>query len=133
MITDGNLFDALQAINWSYGRGGLIGFDPITQTVTRRIPTTQRTGFLETRRYAVKGNQLRFLGHTRKLAMIEYIGWKAASNGAAKRHWFVMHHEERRYYRSEQGQLVWFGSRQTAQRKADQLNKATKPIPLAQP
>ena len=67
MITDGNLFDALQAINWSYGRGDLIGFDPATQIATRRIPATQRTGFLETRRYAVRGGRVRFLGHARTL------------------------------------------------------------------
>ena len=30
--------------------------------------------------------------------MNETIGWKAASNGSHKKNWFVMHHEERRYY-----------------------------------
>jgi hypothetical protein len=55
--------------------------------------------------------------------MIERIGWKAASNGAQKRHWFVMHHEERLYYANRRKQLVWFGSCKAAQRKADQLNR----------
>jgi hypothetical protein len=55
--------------------------------------------------------------------MIERIGWKPASNGAQKRHWFVMHHEERLYYANRRKQLVWFGSCKAAQRKADQLNR----------
>jgi hypothetical protein len=67
MTTHGILFDVLQSINWSYGRGELVGLDPATRTTTRRIPTTQRTGFLETRRFAVNGCRLRFLGHTRRL------------------------------------------------------------------
>ncbi|MGO9110774.1 MAG: hypothetical protein ACLP9L_16250 [Thermoguttaceae bacterium] len=55
--------------------------------------------------------------------MNETIGGKAASNGAGRRHWFVMHHEESRYYMNTKGRLVWFTSFQTAQRKADALNR----------
>ena len=55
--------------------------------------------------------------------MSEHVGWKAASNGAQKRHWYVMHHEERLYYANRRKQLVWFGSCQAAQKKADQLNR----------
>ena len=53
----------------------------------------------------------------------EKVGWKAASNGAHKRNWFVMHHEERRYYMNKKGQLIWFASCKAAQRKADALNR----------
>ena len=69
MTTNGILFDALQAMNWSYGRGALVGFDPATRIAIRRIPTTQRAGFLETRRYAVKEQRITFLGHVRKLTI----------------------------------------------------------------
>ncbi len=55
--------------------------------------------------------------------MNETIGWKAASNGVGKRHWFVMHQETRRYYMNTKGRLVWFASLQSAQRKADALNR----------
>ncbi len=55
--------------------------------------------------------------------MTTTIGWKAASNGVAKRHWFVMHHEDRRYYMNKKGRLIWFGSFKAAQRKADALNR----------
>ena len=55
--------------------------------------------------------------------MNETIGWKAASNGAHKRNWFVMHHEERRYYMNKQDRLIWFASCKAAQRKADELNR----------
>ena len=51
------------------------------------------------------------------------IGWKAASNGAHRRNWFVMHHEERRYYENRKGRLIWFASLLAAQRKADELNR----------
>jgi hypothetical protein len=53
----------------------------------------------------------------------EKIGWKAASNGVAKRHWFVMHNETRRYHLNKEGRLIWFGSFRSAQRKADELNR----------
>ncbi len=55
--------------------------------------------------------------------MNEIVGWKAASNGAHKRNWFVMHHEERRYYMNKKGRLIWFASCKAAQRKADALNR----------
>jgi hypothetical protein len=55
--------------------------------------------------------------------MSGHIGWKAASNGARKRHWFVMHHEKRFYYANRRKQFVWFGSCKSAQKKADQLNR----------
>jgi len=70
MITEGAVFDAIQTINWSYGRGDLIGFDPARKTATRRIPVSQSAGFWETRRYTVNGNRVRFLGHTRKLGQV---------------------------------------------------------------
>ena len=57
--------------------------------------------------------------------MNETIGWKAASNGAHKRNWFVMHQETRRYYTNRRGQLIWFASFQSAQRKADALNRCS--------
>ena len=34
--------------------------------------------------------------------MNETIGWKAASNGVGKRHWFVMHHGSERYYMNKE-------------------------------
>ena len=67
MTTKGELFDVLAGINWNHGRGTFIGYDPETQTVVRRIPTTQATGFLEKRRYSIKDNRVTFLRHTRKL------------------------------------------------------------------
>ena len=63
--------------------------------------------------------------------MSEHVGWKAASNGARKRHWFVMHHEQRLYYANRRRQLVWFGSCKAAQKKADQLNRE-HPEPIRQ-
>ena len=71
--------------------------------------------------------------HTRAATVsdTEHIGWKPASNGAHKRHWFVMHHEERLYYADKRGQLVWFGSCRAAQEKADQLNRE-HPAPARQ-
>ena len=38
--------------------------------------------------------------------MTATIGWKAASNGSHKRNWFVLHHEERRYYINKNGRLL---------------------------
>jgi hypothetical protein len=51
------------------------------------------------------------------------VGWRAASNGAGARHWFVIHEEKRLYHRNKKGQLVRYASCEAAQRKAAQLNR----------
>jgi len=40
---------------------------PISGTVNRRIPTTPRTGFHEPRKFTIKGNTVRYLGHRRTI------------------------------------------------------------------
>jgi hypothetical protein len=53
----------------------------------------------------------------------EIIGWKRATNGARINHWFVMHHERKLYYSTSNGNLIWFATSASAQRKADVLNR----------
>jgi hypothetical protein len=62
VITEGKLFDMLQAINWSYGRGDFIGYDPATERATFQCTSCAP----ETRKYAIIGDKVRFCGHTRK-------------------------------------------------------------------
>jgi hypothetical protein len=74
-IPDQSLLDALERINSNHGRGRVVGYtlDPddesgrTTGRAHRRIPTTQRTGLIESRRFRVVGRTVHFLGHQRKL------------------------------------------------------------------
>jgi hypothetical protein len=56
-------------------------------------------------------------------AQYEFVGWKAAVNGAGNRPWFVMHHEDRRYHQDRRGNLVRYASHEAAERKAVELNR----------
>lgn len=67
------LIEKLREMNWNYGRGDLVAVtlnvDGTTGHVTRRIPTTQHTGFEETRKIRiVDGDKVRFAGQLRKFA-----------------------------------------------------------------
>ena len=77
---DFNLLDALQRINWNYGRGDIRAYrlDPdngsrtVTGVAYRRIPMAQRTSVTcaiirEERRFRVIGQTVHFLGHQRRL------------------------------------------------------------------
>ena len=66
-------------------------------------------------------------------AIDETLGWIPASNGVRHRHWFIFHHERvrtqqgkltERYYMNTNGQLIRFGSCESARRKANELNRA---------
>ena len=63
--TKRTLTEAIEAINWSHGRGDIQSIDKETNTVTRRIPITQQTGYTETRKFRTKNGTVHFLGHSR--------------------------------------------------------------------
>jgi hypothetical protein len=81
--------------------------------------------------HSTRGLGRRVASNQRGATISGHIGWKAASNGARKRHWFVMHHEDRFYYANRRKQLVWFGSCKSAQEKAGELNESQQPGLLA--
>ena len=61
--------ETLKRLNWTNGRGNVTGirYDDTRKagTVTRRIPVTQHTGFNETRRFRIVGNQVHAFGSSR--------------------------------------------------------------------
>ena len=68
-----NLIKVLQSMNWNHGRGDVVrvvlNADGETGQVVRRIPTTQSTGFEETRNIRIiDGRKVRFAGRTRVFA-----------------------------------------------------------------
>lgn len=57
--------------------------------------------------------------------------WRPASNGAGARHWFLVRDAAKvsdRYHYSASGQLVHYGSAESAQTAADRLNAGTEPV-----
>lgn len=59
--------ERLVEMNWHFGRGEVEQVCFETNTVTRRIPITQRTGTTDTRKFRVQGETLFFLGHQSKV------------------------------------------------------------------
>jgi len=68
---DFDLIDILQSINFLYGRGtiGAYRLDSLLPVgiAYRRIPITQRTSRIETRRFRIIGRTVHFLRHQRRL------------------------------------------------------------------
>jgi len=74
---DGNLLEAnspmlqaLQRLNWNYGRGTVVGYNLAAGTVERSIQWGQSaaTAIVETRRFRFDGKTVFFLGHQQRIA-----------------------------------------------------------------
>ena len=49
--------------------------------------------------------------------------WQAGNDGTGKRMWFAFRHSTREYARDRAGQIRRFGSREAAQKVADENNR----------
>lgn len=70
-MTNHQLADVLNKLNWHYGRGEIVEVYRAERYVIRRVPVTQSRGFEEKRRFRIDGNTVHFLGHQRT---VPYVG-----------------------------------------------------------